>query len=247
MQPKAQVVASAEPAEVVVPQELNRFAELHRKISITAGTRFHAARRLARHAKYSQWTIAMLSVLLILVSLVPALGLKTEMSAPYLNAVQVGLAVLVLVFSLLISMDNHSVKADKMHRCGIELGRLARKLETFRTREGSDQDYQELSEQYFEILNQYDNHEHVDYLFQQLTLLKKKYPAFFSKGYWSEVAPAACSCLRPVFCRICALCSDLLGSRICVLESCTIVRQGGDGWLARWREGPFASSPSISR
>jgi hypothetical protein len=175
------------------PKPLERFAELHRRVSVTAGARFQASRRLARQAKFAQWTIALLSVVLVFVSLVPALGLPTEISTPYLNAIQVGLAVLVLVYSLLIGMDNYSVRADKMHRCGMELGRVERKLQTFLTREGTDANYESLSEQYFEILNQYENHEDVDYGFQQLTALRKKHKEFFSKPYWNEVLPVAVS------------------------------------------------------
>lgn len=131
--------------------------------------------------------------MLVFVALVPALELETDVSVPYLNAIQVGLAVLVLVFSLLIGLDNYSVRADKMHRCGLELGRLERRLYSFLNREGTDAEYEELNEQYFEILNQYENNEEVDYWFHKLRLLEKNHPVFFSWAYWREVAPVAAS------------------------------------------------------
>lgn len=164
---------------------VNRFEQLHHSIRDTARIRFHSAHRLSRHARLSQWTIAILSVALILISLISGLGLPTDFSPAQQTVIQVGLAVLVLVFSLLIGSENYSVRADKAHRCGLELNHLARKLESYRGKDGLDDEYERFSDRYFEALNQYENHEDIDYLTFTLSERHKNYPKL-----WRDYAPA---------------------------------------------------------
>lgn len=145
------------------PNAIAKFGELHRRVRLTAGARFRAARRLARHDKFAQWTIALLSVGLIVVPLLQALKVTTGLSVEQLNVLQIVLAVLVLVFSLLLSRDNFSVRADKMHRCGLELGQLERDLFGLLVTGADDRIYKDMSDRYFDILQQHENHEDVDY------------------------------------------------------------------------------------
>lgn len=142
---------------------IDKFEELHRRVRLTTGARFKAARRLARHDKFAQWTIALLSVALVVVPLLQALSVTTGLSMAQLNVLQIVLAVLVLVFSLLLSRDNFSVRADKMHRCGLELGQLERDIFGFVGTHRDEASYKEFSDRYYGILQQYENHEDVDY------------------------------------------------------------------------------------
>ena len=51
------------------------FKNLYKKMDATSKTRFHAARRLKLHAKLSTYTVVVLSLVLILVSLMQAYDL----------------------------------------------------------------------------------------------------------------------------------------------------------------------------
>ncbi len=140
-----------------------RCDELYRKVRITAGARFNAYRRLIWHDQVTQWSVALASVALIVVPLLEVLGATTGIASQWLTALQVVLAIVVLVFSLLLSRNNHAVRADRMHRCGLELKRLLRHLETFRGRDVPDATYAEFNQRYDDILNQHENHAPADY------------------------------------------------------------------------------------
>lgn len=133
--------------------------------------RFKAAKRLERHHKMSQWTVTISSVSLLIIPLVQVFGEATDYSAAQLNVIQSLLAVAVLVFSLLMSLGNHGVKSDQMHRCGMELNDLHRNI-------GLDEslDVKSLIIKYNIILDRYGNHENIDYLMMRLSKHKLYYP-----------------------------------------------------------------------
>src|SRR5690606_8903177 len=54
-----------------------------------------------------------------------------------------------------------------MHRNGIELGRFARKL-AGKGERVPDDDYFQLAEEYYDILDKYENHKPIDYLYTRL-------------------------------------------------------------------------------
>jgi hypothetical protein len=177
----------------------SRFDDLYRRVRLTTATRFQAAHRLQRHEKLAQWTVALLSVSLIVLPLLQAMGVVAGLTTQALNALQVVLAVLVLVFSLLISRDNHGVRAERMHRCGMELGALARQLESYRGKDASDAVYDDLTKTYDGILRRYENHEPVDWLMIKVANRAEFYPGDtlgwlwnFARSqftYWLSFAP----------------------------------------------------------
>lgn len=97
-----------------------------------------------------------------------AFGIELGLRFAYLNATQATLAVLVLVYSLLLGQENFISRAQSMHRNGVELGRFARKL-AGKGDDVSDDEYFQLSEEYYNILEKYENHKPVDYLFTRLS------------------------------------------------------------------------------
>lgn len=143
------------------------FADLHRKCALTASSRFAAAKRQAAHAKASQWSVASLSVLMIIVSVAQALGLLKPHSDSRLALIQVGISTLVLVFSLLLALENYSVRSDRSHRCGLALNEVARRAAALESEAGSAEQYHELCRAYERVLEQYENHETLDYLMQK--------------------------------------------------------------------------------
>ena len=145
----------------------NRLHELLRRTKITTKSRYRASERLERHHKLSQWTVSLISAALVFVPLAQAFGIATGIQAIYLNATQATLAVLILVYSLLLGQENFVSRAQAMHRNGIELGRFSRKL----AGKGSsvpDGEYFELAEEYYDILDKYENHKPIDYLYTRL-------------------------------------------------------------------------------
>ncbi len=157
------------------------YDELHRRITKTSRIRFLAARRLGAHARFSQWTIALLSVVLIIIPLMQALGALTRFGPQLLNVIQVALAVLVLVFSLLIGMDNFAVRAERMHACGLDLADLGREIEFRKDSHTSTaaEDYHRDRERYYAILRAHENHANLDYYRTKLDE-----PLWYYPGKW---------------------------------------------------------------
>lgn len=133
----------------------------------TAKTRFVAASRLEMHDRLSQWTLALASVVLLVVPLFQVFDLQAEYSSQELSAIQVLLAVIVLVFSLLVSFENFGVKAEKMHRCGTEINELAQEMRMY-FHDPDNTYYGRFLSKYHATLQKYDNHKQTDFLMHKL-------------------------------------------------------------------------------
>lgn len=147
----------------------NKFSELNRRVKLTSKARYNASRRLNLKNNLSQWTLALLSVSLILISLVSASNFEIKFGEKYVDIMQIIFAVLVLTYSLLLATGDYSARSVKIHRCGMELGRLARKIKPY---EGSDDEngkYDEFANDYYNCLEKYENHQNVDYLVSDYT------------------------------------------------------------------------------
>ena len=142
----------------------NKFSELSRRVKVTSKARYNASRRLNLQNKMSQWTLALLSVALILISLVSASDVEIAYSKSYTDIMQIVFAVLILAYSLLLGTGDYSARSVKVHRCGMELGRIARKIKPFEELEGEMDAYDKLYNEYYNCLEKYENHENVDYL-----------------------------------------------------------------------------------
>ncbi|QJX02460.1 SLATT domain-containing protein [Alcanivorax sp. IO_7] len=116
----------------------NKFTELNRRVKLTSKARYNASRRLTLKNMLSQWTLALLSVALILISLVSASKLRIGFDQGYVDIMQIVFAVLILAYSLLLATGDYSARSVKIHRCGMELGRLARKVRPFEGVEDED-------------------------------------------------------------------------------------------------------------
>lgn len=138
--------------------------ELHRRAEITSKVRYEAARRLMAHNLFSQWTLAVLAVGQIAISVIDALDLPLNYSDRYLAFGGIFFGVLVLAYSLLLGMSNYSARSVQLHKCGLELGELARDLYLISKLNGADrQNYEDYAKKYYVILGQYENHEEIDY------------------------------------------------------------------------------------
>ena len=146
------------------PEMSNKFSELSRRVKVTSKARYNASRRLNLQHLMSQWTLAFLSVALILISLVSSSDIAVAYSDSYIDIMQIVFAVLILAYSLLLGTGDCSARAVKVHRCGMELGRLARKVKPYEEKEDHDEQYSIFLNEYYNCLEKYENHEKVDYL-----------------------------------------------------------------------------------
>jgi len=169
--------------------ETKSAAELLRRAEITSKARYHAARRMAAHGWFSQWTLAALAVGQIVITLVSALGLHSSFKPQYVNFASAFFGVMVLAYSLLLGMANFAARAAVIHQCGLELGRLARRLLVMRdTGAVSRAEYDECAKQYYDILDKHENHTRTDYLvahYEYYDSLASKLTTF-SKEWWVE-------------------------------------------------------------
>lgn len=147
--------------------ENNKIKELLRRTKLTTKSRYRASERFSMHQKVSQWTVAFISAALIFIPLFQVYGVELTIPDQLLSCFQSILAVMILVYSLLLGQENFVARAEAMHRNGIELGRFARKL---RGVSDSSANYDELVEEYYGILEKYENHKPVDYLFTRLDI-----------------------------------------------------------------------------
>jgi hypothetical protein len=137
---------------------------LYRKMKKTALARFECATRMRRHQTYSLWTISIFSAGLIIFPIVQAFGIPIHVSTGWFNVMQVGLALMVLVLSLLISANNVGDKAEKMHRCGLEVNALCHEAVPFcRTDTHDEAKYEFFRVRYAQILAVYENHDPIDF------------------------------------------------------------------------------------
>ena len=139
--------------------------ELLRRTDMTCNARYNAAVRMSLHGWASQWTLAILVVGQIAISLIASLNVHKNFSNDYINFGSIFFGVLVLAYSLLLGMADFSSRSVKLHSCGLELGRLSRKL--FYLSQSNDEsleNYEKCYTQYYDILDKYENHSPIDYL-----------------------------------------------------------------------------------
>jgi hypothetical protein len=98
--------------------------ELARRTEITCKARYHAARRLNSHNWFSQWTLSLLAVGQIALSVAEAIGLPIQVGPKWFSLGSIFFSVLILAYSLLLGMSNFSARAVKIHDCGLERGCL---------------------------------------------------------------------------------------------------------------------------
>lgn len=140
---------------------------LSRKIWVTRGCRFAAHRRLNRRHVWSTWAIAALSVYVIAASIFAQFIPQTTLSPAVLNAGLIVASVLVLVLSLIEAGRSYQLRAEHLHRCAVDLGKLESKvveLQSLPLATGRADQIARLSRRYAATLEACpDNHEKLDY------------------------------------------------------------------------------------
>lgn len=109
---------------------------------------------------------------LIIIPLIDTFGLKINFSSNYVNFIQVVLAIVILVISVLLNMTNFSVRAEKMHQCAMLLNSIARRLHRHIKDGSTPEEYEKIVKEYDDVLQRFDNHSTVDYLYAKNHLSK---------------------------------------------------------------------------
>lgn len=135
---------------------------LRQMISKTVAARFQASRRLDFHNRLSLFSISLFSIILILVSLLQLVDFSFAFSSVVVNIGQVFLSIVILCFSIAISMSDFSLKSSKYHECGIQLNELVYKLMNKWGVVLSESEYEQRLGEYFQILDKYENHTEAD-------------------------------------------------------------------------------------
>ena len=149
--------------------------DLYRRVDVTTSIRYNSATRLSFHHRFSQWVVTLVSVSLIVIPLFQAMEVPLKSSPQLLDAVEVLLAVIVLVYSLLLGNENHANRSEKMQTCGLELGRLSRKIYPYLDQPHNQKTYEYFSHEYHNILEKYPNHDPIDYKLYRIRHREKYY------------------------------------------------------------------------
>lgn len=146
-------------------QKENHFEELHDRVQKTATSRFFAHERLKAKVNASLWTITFFSMGLIFIPLIETFKLNPNVVPAHSSFIQIVLAIVILVISVILSMTNYSVRADRMHQCGMLLNALARKIHRYINEKATSEVYEIAAKEYDEILQRHENHASIDYLY----------------------------------------------------------------------------------
>jgi len=153
---------------------------LYRKVITTARCKHNASIRIKNHHQFSQWTLALISTVLIVSPLIEAAhDFDGSIAyAKYFGVIQVAFAVLVLVASLLVGALSFCLRAEKFHQCGVELDKLSFRI----SNKEETHKYYDLYARYNSILEKYENHKTIDHIEAKKAMKPRYYPDNKSNG-----------------------------------------------------------------
>ena len=106
--------------------------KLHTSMRTTAKSRYNAAVRLQRQSKFAFFTTTAFSLGLILMPLLQSTEIPLAYPPAVYSAMQVFLAVAVLVYSVIIGTARYDIRAENLTECGDKLKQLIRELDRYR-------------------------------------------------------------------------------------------------------------------
>ena len=137
---------------------------LYKKMDATSKTRFYASRRLKMHEKLSTYTVVIISLAIIFISLMQAFDLGVNIQSKYSNLIQSFAGIAVLVYSLVIDKNGYSLLSDKMYSCASAVGELKQIMHPYKDGEGVTQEmYAKFQKDYWDILKLYETHTSNDF------------------------------------------------------------------------------------
>ena len=158
-------------ARAVLPSK--PYEKLAQNVDLVAKNYFVSSKRLQLHDVLSQWTLSLLSLGLIILPLCEVFDL-TQAPEKMISFMSITLAVVVLVFSLLIGVNKHGLRADRMHVAGLDFNNLLRKMRGNSDAQIQLKEYGEFNRQYDEILRRCENVDDIDYIRGKLNTKKNE-------------------------------------------------------------------------
>lgn len=124
--------------------------------------RFQAHRRLSTTDTRLTWIVSLSTAYVIVLTVLPYLLKSPPYVADYLNLAAVAFSIIILVASLLQYSSQNSVRAEQMHRSGLEINEIRRNLLYLTSLEESS--LQNFIDGYNLVLQKYSvNHDQLDY------------------------------------------------------------------------------------
>jgi len=161
-------VLKLEPDEVECNNRANKVAA---SMKTTAISRYNASNRLAWQSKIAFLTTTVLSLGLIFIPLMQLAKVKLQFNDSVLGAVQIFMAVAVLVYSVIIGTAKYETRCENLNDCGDKIKDLIRELRR-EVKQGVEVDTEVLGDiqrRYADIVADVENHERCDYT---LTILR---------------------------------------------------------------------------
>ena len=165
---------------------------IYRKMKKTAKARFNAAKRLERQQDFLAWSTALFSIGLIVLALFSAFEIPIVISDKLNSLLQVVLALVLLVASVLLSGKSFDRRASSMHSCGLEIQGLCNSiLDECSKDTPSPAVTSKANEKYATILSAYDNHAKIDNDMVEADM-KTEYGVGAMRACWIRIRYALC-------------------------------------------------------
>lgn len=162
--------------ETDIDAHLEPYHDLKRRIEITRDARFQSNLRLERRNKSSYLVIAMLSLFVIILSLVPNVYKLTPAGTQALLALSIINSVFVIITTFLEASGNFVHRGEQLHRSARKIAKVFNTLMLLTPEERTDKSrIQSLQSEYQNALDDCPfNHENLDY-----DLIKATKPSLF--------------------------------------------------------------------
>ena len=145
--------------------------ELNYKVWSTKGSRFNASTRLTKIARWSNFSLTMLSVYLASVGLLSVYNINVSSDKLDENLIAYSitcLSILTLVLGQIENAKDYTMKAKEFHNCGLELSKIYNDLRIYKTLTENqslvekEKFAKKISDEYQRILEKHDNHQQID-------------------------------------------------------------------------------------
>jgi len=145
--------------------------ELNYKVWSTKGSRFNASTRLIKTARWSNFSLTMLSVYLAATGLLSVYNINVSDTKLDENLIAYSitcLSILALVLAQIENGKDYTMKAKEFHNCGLELSKIYNDLRIYKTLtenqtiEQKEEFAVKISTEYQRILEKHDNHQQID-------------------------------------------------------------------------------------
>lgn len=160
----------------LAPTEVDRESQRDKLIAsmkTTAINRYNASNRLAWQGKVTFAASTLISLGLIFIPLIQLAKIPLHLSSDVLGAIQIFLAVAILVYSIVIGTARYELRSEQLNDCGDKIKQLIRELRV--AHQGSEEEeiplLRDYQQRYAEIISDVENHERNDYI---LTILRTR-------------------------------------------------------------------------